>query len=619
MSSLLEQVNSPSDLRKLKRSQLPALAGEIRRLLISSVAETGGHLAANLGVVELTLALHYVFDTPDDKLIFDVGHQCYTHKIITGRRDRLCTLRQSGGLSGFCHHEESEYDVNTTGHSSDSISIALGLAVARDSRGGKESIVALIGDGALTGGMAFEALNHAGYVQSPLIVILNDNEMSISGNVGAISNYLSRIRINPKYDQAKRKVQGLLAHLPWLGNKLIDLISSLKRSLKSALVPGMLFEDLGFTYLGPVDGHNTDTLITLLNRAKRANKPVLLHVRTVKGKGYPLAENYPDRWHGVEPFHIESGMPKNGKQNTYTQVFSDAAVALGAAHDDVCAITAAMAEGTGLSQFRDRFPDRFFDVGIAEQHALGFAAGLAWGGKHPLVALYSTFLQRGYDQVIEDICLQQLPVILAVDRAGVVNGDGCTHQGIYDLSYLRAIPGLTLMAPADGYSLSAMLRLAYELKSPVALRYPRAAAPPTPLSPAPLALGKAAVVREGNDLAIVSLGALLEQALAAAEMLRRAGIRARVVDARFAAPIDSEALLQAATECQGRILTLEENVEPGGFGEACRSLLADSRADIINAALPLAFLAHGCRETHLSAAGLDAESLATRIRERWFA
>lgn len=616
---LLPTINSPQDLRRLELDQLPQLAAEIRQVIINTVSENGGHLGANLGVVELTLALHYAFDTPDDKLLWDVGHQCYAHKLITGRQARFSTLRQQDGVSGFCNREESPYDLYTTGHSSDSISLALGLAAARDLAGDSYQVATVIGDGALTGGMALEALDHAGDLAKPLIVVLNDNEMSIAGNVGAISAHLSRIRANQGYERAKKKVRGALSRLPWLGGRLTRLISKFKTSLKSALVPGMIFENMGFVYLGPINGHDIPALVALMRQAQQIAKPVLLHVRTVKGKGYPPAELQPEYWHGAEPFHINSGQLKNGKSESYTAVFSQAACRLAAEDQRIVAITAAMAEGTGLSSIRDRFPERFFDTAIAEQHAAGFAAGLALAGQRPLLAVYSTFLQRAYDQVIEDICLQKLPVVLAVDRAGVVGGDGCSHQGIFDLTYLRALPGLTLMAPADGRELEEMLRFAFSLKAPAAIRYPRAAAVRHQGDFQPLVLGRSVTVRDGHDLALVAIGAMVEPARQAAEILAAQGIEARVINARFVTPLDQDCLLQAAAQCQGRLLTLEDNVSQGGFGQACAAAVAHlPGTEVEIAALPCAFLSHGSRQQILSQQGLDAAGIVRRVRERWF-
>lgn len=620
---ILNTINSPSDLRALPLEQMPQLAQEIRARIIDTVAETGGHLAANLGVVELSLALHYAFNTPQDKIVWDVGHQCYTHKILTGRRDQFSTLRQDGGISGFCNRQESQYDTHTTGHSSNSISLALGMAVARDLSGADYQVAAVIGDGSLTGGMALEALDHAGDLKKPLIVILNDNEMSINGNVGAISAHLSRIRTNPRYARAKSNVRGILSHLPG-GESLSALISSLKTGLKSAIVPGMLFEDLGFVYLGPIDGHDIHAMVELFRQAQHMQKPVLIHVRTTKGKGYTPAETFPERWHGASPFYIESGLPKNGKSVSYSEIFGKTLAELADKDTDIVAITAAMGEGTGLSHFCQQFPDRFFDVAIAEQHATTFAAGLAAAGKKPVFAVYSTFLQRAYDQVMEDVCLQRLPVVFAIDRAGLVGGDGCSHQGIFDISYLRAMPGMTILAPADGEELKMMLRYAFSLQAPVALRYPRMPARRLEICRPPLQYGCGVKLTEGADAAIFALGSMVETALAVQQRLKEDGLQLRVVNARFAAPLDTKLLDESATACGGRIITLEEGVSSGGFGEACAAALAsaingkEKQTDILICALPSAFPPHGERGNLLRAAGLQPDQLAEAIRERWF-
>lgn len=619
MAKILPNINSPADIRTLSLAQLEQLAAEIRALIIDTVAENGGHLAPNLGVVELTLALHYVFDTPHDKLIWDVGHQSYAHKIITGRRDRFSTIRCEGGLSGYCSREESDYDCFCTGHSSNSVSLALGMAEARDLRGEEHKVVAVIGDGALTGGVALEALNHAGDLKTPLLVVLNDNEMSINHNVGALDTYLSHIRSDPRYGKAKEEVHGFLEHIPWLGPRLAHLISSFKGSLKSMLVPGMFFEDLGFTYLGPTAGHDIASLIEMLQRAAQVKKPVLLHVLTTKGKGYAPAEQSPHNWHSVTPFDVASGQALPGSCSpSYTDIFGQTLVELAGQDEKIVAITAAMTDGTGLTEFQRRFPARFYDVGIAEQHAVTFAAGLANAGEKPVVAIYSSFIQRAYDQVIEDLCLQKLPVVLALDRAGIVGGDGYTHQGIFDLSFLGAIPGLTVMAPADGGELAAMLRFALALGTPAAIRYPKERAIELPLAHQPLSLGRAEVIREGGDLAFFALGSMVSVALAAADLLQTRGIGARVVNARFLSPVDTMELLNCATQCQGRIISVEENVLAGGFGSACRMALADKDAELLNAGLPQRFIGHGKRDCQLKTLGLSAEALAQLALDKWF-
>lgn len=623
LSRLIDTINSPQDLKGLPIEDLSQLAQEIREMIIETTASNGGHLAPNLGVVELTLALHYVFDTPHDKLVWDVGHQCYTHKIITGRRDQFDSIRTEGGLSGFCLKEESEYDCFSTGHSSNSISVALGMAKARDLNGAENKIVAIMGDGALTGGMAWEAMDHAGDLSTPLLVVLNDNKMSIDTNVGALNSYLSRLRSNPGYRNAKKKVRNFLERIPLLGKVLTKFISGFKHWLKSLFVSGMVFEDMGFTYLGPTDGHNMQETIDMLRRAAAVQKPVLLHVLTQKGKGYAEAEKHPCNWHGVDPFDVETGQPLiNNLNMTYTATFGETIVGLAEEDSRVVAITAAMCDGTGLKKFRRLFPDRFYDVGIAEQHAVSFAAGLATAGKKPVLAIYSSFLQRAYDQILEDVCLQKLPVIFAVDRAGIIGSDGYTHQGIYDISYLRTIPGLTIMAPADTRELHTMLRFAADLNAPVAIRYPKTAPVDLPIPAQEIELGHAIIAREGTDMAFFAIGSMVSIACDAAALLRHQGINARVVNARFAAPLDVDMLKSCAKDCAGRIITLEENVAAGGFGEACQAALGpdstDISADIISIALPNSFIPHGNRDSQMAKLGLDAESLAAIATNRWF-
>lgn len=616
---ILDHINNPQDLKALPIDDLPQLAQEIRELIIKTTAENGGHLAPNLGVVELTIALHYVFDTPADKIIWDVGHQSYAHKILTGRKDQFATIRQPGGVSGFCSRNESEYDCFTTGHSSNSVSIAMGMAEARDLSGQDHHVIAVIGDGAISGGMALEALNHAGDLETPMLVVLNDNEMSINHNVGALNRYLSHIRSHPKYSRAKNNVHQALDHLPGLGKPLTRAISNFKNGVKSLLVPGIFFEYLGFTYLGPTDGHNIRELIEILRQAATIKRPVLLHTITVKGKGYEPAELHPHNWHGVEPFDITTGQPKsNNLHLTYTAAFGEALCGLAEEDPNIIAITAAMTDGTGLTGFKKQFPSRFFDAGIAEQHAVTFAAGLANAGKKPVVAIYSSFIQRAYDQIMEDVCLQKLPVVLAIDRAGIVGNDGYTHQGIYDLSFLLTIPGLTVMAPADARELRMMLRFALNSGRPSALRYPKAQDRELPLVLPKIELGKAVILREGGDLCFFAIGSMVSVALDAAALLNKRGIQARVVNARFAAPLDDLMLRDCIASCHGRIITAEENVQEGGFGAACQMLLAHSGADITTAALPHDFIAQGCRMQQLEKYGLSAERLAEMAYNQWF-
>ncbi|MBM7855499.1 1-deoxy-D-xylulose-5-phosphate synthase [Desulfohalotomaculum tongense] len=572
--NLLDSIYSPQDVKALSSRQLQILAGELREEIIKTVSKNGGHLAPNLGVVELTLAIHRVFDTSKDKIIFDVGHQCYVHKLLTGRRKEFHTLRQYGGLSGFPRCAESIHDAFGTGHSSTSISAALGMAVARDLRRENYSVVALIGDGAMTGGMAFEALNHAGHLGKDLIVILNDNEMSIGENVGGLSKYLTRIRTDPMYSRGKDEIENLLKKLP-IGKQVLKVAERLKDSLKYLVVPGMLFEELGFTYLGPIDGHNIEEVTSILKQARAMKGPVLVHVITRKGKGYKPAEENPDKFHGVGPFDIVSGEvnKKNGAP-TYTSVFSDTLVNLAGQDERILAITAAMAGGTGLSQFAERYPERFFDVGIAEQHAVTLAAGMASSGYKPVVAIYSTFMQRAYDQVLHDVCLQNLPVVFAIDRAGIVGDDGATHQGVFDITFMRSIPNLTVMVPKDENELQHMLKTALEHPGPCAVRYPRGSGVGCSMDETPLALpmGKAEVLRRGSDITLVAVGNMVPVIEEAARELAKLGVQATVINARFVKPLDEECIAHYAGRT-GRVITVEEHVLAGGFGSAVLEML----------------------------------------------
>ncbi|CAA7602112.1 1-deoxy-D-xylulose-5-phosphate synthase [Acididesulfobacillus acetoxydans] len=574
---LLESIHEPSDLRSLDSVQLAELAEEIRRQMISVVSVNGGHLAPNLGVVELTLALHRAFVTPKDKIVWDVGHQTYVHKLLTGRLAAFKTLRQFNGLSGFPKRSESEYDFFGTGHSSTSISAAVGFAQARDLLHEKYHVVAVIGDGAMTGGMAYEALNYAGQTEMNLIVVLNDNEMSIAPNVGAISSYLNRLRTDPRYDKRKADVEYLLKRIPRIGNKVAKAAEKAKDGLKYLLVPGLWFEELGFTYLGPIDGHNLGLLEQVFEQAKQKKGPVLVHVLTRKGKGYLPAEQNPDVFHGVGPFDRETGEVFKGiTPPTYTQVFGETLCALAREDEKIVAITAAMPGGTGLNQFAREFPQRFFDVGIAEQHAVTFAAGLAFGGLKPVVAIYSTFYQRAYDQVLHDVCLQKAPVVLAIDRAGVVGDDGPTHHGVFDISFLRVIPNLTFMAAKDENELRHMLFTAFRLDGPVALRYPRSAGQGVALEPElrEIPYGKGEVLREGKDLTLISAGPLVYTCLAAAQELRQRGWEAAVINLRFLRPLDEELIIHYARQTK-RLITVEDHILDGGMGSAVLEVLAD--------------------------------------------
>lgn len=613
MSEHLDAINNPDDLKSLDTRQLKELAGEIRRELLATVFQTGGHLASNLGAVELTLALHTCFDSPRDKIIWDVGHQSYVHKLLTGRRDRFATIRQFGGLSGFPARDESEHDAFGTGHASTSVSAALGMAAARDLRGEASHVVAVIGDGAMSGGLAFEGINHAGHLGTRLIVVLNDNGMSIARNVGALAMHLGRLRTDPRYTQAKAGVEHVLTRLPH-GRKFLEALKRLKNAMKGAVIPGMIYEDLGFTYLGPVDGHDLEALREVFRRAKSLPRPALVHVFTTKGKGYDPAEADAVSFHGVAP-----NGAKRGAGPSYSKVFGETLCAIAEQDARVVAITAAMPDGTGLVEFSHRFPRRLFDVGIAEEHAVTFAAGLAAHGARPVVALYSTFLQRAYDQVVHDVCTQGLPVVFAIDRAGLVGDDGRTHQGVYDISFLRHIPGITIMSPKDENELRHMLYTAVRLDRPVALRYPRGSGFGVPMEPelSELSVGKAEVLREGPDLAIVALGPLVNTALDAAEALTASGVSATVVNARFAKPLDEALLLDLAARVE-LVLTLEENTVVGGFGSAVLELLESlpaPRARVRRLGLPDEFVEHGTPEILRRKHGLAVQGILSAVAE----
>jgi 1-deoxy-D-xylulose-5-phosphate synthase len=613
-TNLLNNIQSPSDLKNMSLEELNQLAKEIRSLLIDTVSKTGGHLAPNLGVVELTLALHSIFDCPNDKIIWDVGHQSYIHKILTGRKDAFGSLRQYGGLSGFPKRAESECDPFDTGHSSTSISAALGMALARDLNGEKHNIVAVIGDGAMTGGMAFEALNHAGHVRANLIVVLNDNEMFIAENVGALAGYLSRMRTDPNYYKHKEDMEHILKKIPSIGPTVVKAIERIKDSFKYLVVPGMLFEELGFTYLGPINGHDIALTKTMLQRAINSHGPVLVHVVTRKGKGYKPAEDNPDKFHGIGPFKVETGETNNNNSVTYTEVFGQAICDIAEENGKVLAITAAMPTGTGLSQFKEKFPKRFFDVGIAEQHAVTMAAGLAAVGYIPIIAVYSTFLQRAYDQILHDVAMQGLPVIFAVDRAGLVGEDGETHQGVFDISFLRHIPGMVVMAPKDENELRRMLKSSIEYNCPVTIRYPRGAGMGVSLDDdiGKLPFGQAEVLREGKDITIIAIGQQVYCALEAAELLKSKGIDADVINARFAKPLDIKRIVQSVNKT-GRLVTVEENILQGGFGSAVLELLEESQIKIPVCRIGIAdeFVSHGSSKMLRGKYGLTSENIAS--------
>jgi 1-deoxy-D-xylulose-5-phosphate synthase len=621
---LLDKVNTPSDIKHFSVEQLTQLAEEIRQFLIENLAVTGGHFGSNLGVVELTLALHQVFDTPKDKIIWDVGHQAYVHKILTGRKHLFPTLRKFKGMSGFPKRGESEHDAFDVGHSSTSISAALGYAVARDMAKETHKVVAVIGDGAMTGGMAFEALNHAGSLGTDLLVVLNDNEMSIAPNVGAMKNYLTKLRVDPHYSSLKKDISSFLHKIGEFGDKTARVLERFKDSVKYFLVPGMLFEELGFTYLGPIDGHDLPTLLHFMHQARKTKGPVLLHVVTQKGKGYAVAADAPDKMHSVSKgFNLpkKGEAPKVVKQSPpqYHNVFADTMIRLAEQDEDIVAITPAMLPGSGLSKFYKRFPERCFDVGIAEQHAATFAAGLACGGKKPVLAIYSTFLQRAYDQTIHDIAIQNLPVVIAIDRAGLVGQDGETHQGAFDVSFLRCIPNLTIMAPKDENEMQHMLYTAVEYEQgPVAVRYPRGEGQGVPMDDGfkLIPIGKSETVREGKDVAILALGPMVYVAMQAADMLAAEGIDARVVNMRFAKPLDEEMLLELAK--QGiPIVTIEEAAIAGGMGSAVLEFYAQQRisgVELYPIGLPDRFIEHGAPQELLDAVGLNAEELAKEVK-----
>lgn len=616
---ILDSIKEPRDIKKLSSQQLQKLAGEIRELIIRTVADTGGHLAPNLGVVELTLAIHKIYDTPRDKIIWDVGHQAYVHKILTGRCNSFHTLRKKGGISGFPKIAESRHDAFGTGHSSTSISAALGMALARDLSGDKYQVLAVIGDGSLTGGQAYEALNHAGHLGTDITVILNDNEMSIAKNVGAMSEYLAKMRTAPAYSKVKQDIEYLLRRIPAIGDSVAKSAERVKSSLKYLFVPGMLFEELGFTYIGPIDGHNLESVADVLETAKHMKGPVLIHTLTNKGMGYKPAEENAGKFHGIAPFCIDTGEVLTCNASpTYTQVFGDTLVELADQNQDIVAITAAMPEGTGLKKFAKKFPNRFFDVGIAEPHASTIAAGLAANGKKPVVAIYSTFMQRAYDQLIHDIALQKLPVVFALDRAGVVGEDGATHQGVFDLSFLRHIPNLTVMAPKDEAELRQMLYTAINMDKPAVIRYPRGCGlgVPTNGTLSDIALGKAEELCTGTDVAIVAIGSMVAPSVEASAILKQHGINAGVVNARFAAPIDQEMLRKLAREV-GVIVTVEDNVLAGGFGSAVLEAVNDSSFNwvkVLRLGYPDTFIEQGTRAQILEEHCLDAKGIAQKIR-----
>ena len=615
---VLDQIKDVGDIKKLNEEELETLRVEIRQFLVESIAQTGGHLASNLGVVELTMALHLSFDPAVDKIIWDVGHQSYTHKILTGRKDGFATLREYGGMSGFPNTRESETDGFNTGHSSTSISVGLGLAEAREITGEHYHVISVIGDGALTGGMAFEALNNASRLKSNYIIVLNDNQMSISENVGGLNRYLSNFRTADAYMDLKDGVIQSLSKIPVYGERMVKKIRNAKSGIKQLFVPGMFFEEMGLMYLGPVDGSNMKQLCKTFSEAKRVRGPVIVHVLTHKGEGYGPAERHPARFHGTAPFDIETGVPLSKQSKAhYTDVFSTVMKKMGEREPKLVAITAAMEMGTGLKRFHNLYPDRFFDVGIAEEHAVTFAAGMAKAGLKPVFAVYSSFLQRAYDQILHDVCLQNLPVVFAVDRAGLVGKDGATHQGIYDLSYLSSIPNLTIMAPKNKWELSDMLKFAIAAEYPVAIRYPRGnACDLWKEQRAPVVRGESELLCEGDDVALFAIGAMVEIAWKVKDKLSDRGISATVVNARFMAPLDERAILLAA-EKYPLIVTMEENVASGGFGEHIAALLKREGANtgLLTIAIENRYVEHGDVERLRKVLGIDADTITEKICE----
>lgn len=613
--SLLDRVNTPDDIKKLDIRRLNELSEEIRRFLIKKVSVTGGHLASNLGVVELTLALHKVFNCPKDKIIWDVGHQTYVHKLLTGRKEQFDTLRQMGGISGFPKSSESECDSFNTGHSSTSISAALGYAKARDILKQDYSVVAVIGDGAMTGGMAFEALNDAGRSNNNLIIILNDNGMSISKNVGGFSKYLSKIRTNPFYSKAKEDLETFLNSIPAIGKSANRALQRAKGTIKYMVMPGMMFEELGLKYLGPIDGHNIGELIEVLESAKKQKGPVLVHIHTQKGKGYKFAENKPQFFHGISPFDIETGELKVNNGATYSDIFGKKMIELANKNDNLVAITAAMPLGTGLEGFSREFRDRLFDVGIAEQHAVTFAAGMAKAGILPVVAIYSTFLQRSYDQILHDVALQKLHVVFAIDRAGVIGDDGETHQGLYDIAYLSHIPNMTLAAPCDYNELEDMLEFAVsDFNGPIAIRYPKGCGKMMLTEKAKIEYGKGVKLSSGDDVTIIAIGNMVENALKIAEILKDKGVSAEVINARFIKPLDEKLILESAAKTKN-VITIEDHAVKGGFGASVLELMNknDLRIETKIFGLPDIPIQHGSRSQIFKKFGLDADSISGEI------
>lgn len=635
---MLEKINNAEDLKNLNLNEKNTLAKEIREYILEVVSKNGGHLASNLGIVELTLAIHNVFDLNKDKVIWDVGHQSYVHKILTGRKEELKTIRTLDGIAGFPKTSESETDCFNTGHSSTSISAAMGMAKARDLKNEDHSVIAVIGDGALTGGMALEALNHVGSSRTRMIVILNDNEMSISKNIGGINKLLTRLRAKKRYTISNKKGRKIIEKIPVVGNSIVKGVTKLKKSIKQLILPRMYFEEIGFKYLGPVDGHNIEDLEYLLSRAKELDEPVLIHVLTKKGKGYEPAEQNPDRFHGTGPFNIETGESTKKKSKDYSKVFGEKLIELAEKNDKIVAITAAMRDGTGLKSFSEKFPERFFDVGIAEQHALTFSAGLAKEGMIPFVPIYSSFYQRAYDQVIHDICIQKLPVIMCVDRAGCVGNDGETHQGLYDMAFFKLVPNITIMAPKDFEELTQMMDFAIDLKAPVVIRYPRGGEADFKFDKheeiklgqedsgqvklvqnelRQIELGKAEILKEGKDVTIIGIGKMTATAMKVSKMLEKDGINAEVINARFLKPLDEKVIKESISKTKF-VITIEDGTEIGGLASSVKEIIVNNNIEGVKIkcfAYPDEFIKHGSVPELEMVYGLDCESICEYVRE----
>jgi len=614
---VLDKINGPNDIKKLDPEEVIQLSYEIREFLINKLSKTGGHVASNLGVIELTIAIHLICDLPKDKIIWDVGHQSYTHKILTGRKEGFDNLRQFGGMSGFPKRSESDCDVFDTGHSTTSISAALGMAWAREMKNEDYKIFAVIGDGSMTGGMSFEALNNAAELKKNIVIILNDNEMSISKNVGGVSEHLSKLRTSDNYMGLKEDVMGSLEKIPVYGEKIIKQIQKTKSGIKALMIPGMMYEEMGIMYIGPIDGHNINNMVKVLSEASRYQGPVIVHVRTKKGRGFVPAERHPSRFHGSGPFDLEKGLPLNPSKPSYTDIFSTVMRKMGDRDRDIVAITAAMADGTGLKRFSNMFPDRFFDVGIAEQHAVTFAAGLATQGFKPIFAVYSSFLQRAYDQMMHDVCMQKLHVVFAVDRAGLVGADGMTHHGAFDLSYMCQMPNMVVMAPKNKWELSDMVKFAFKYDGPIAIRYPRGEAYSKYKEfRAPISLGKCEEIFKGDKVLLFAIGTMFKNAIEVGKLMKEDLGQPTVVNARFAKPLDEEYLIKAAKTYKC-IVTMEDNVSTGGMGERVNNILYKNgfKGEIINISLPDEFVEHGSVGELQKSLGMDPESIYDRIKE----